>query len=72
MNDQNPPLPLTETERLHYQSQAERGIMPDLSITRRFIATIRKSILASPKKLEKTAKTRNKTPDVDENNIDFF
>lgn len=73
MNDQTPPIPLTESERLHFQAEAEKGKYPTLEIVRRFIATIRKSIKESPVKLAKTAKTRNKKPEVTEDDVkDFF
>lgn len=70
--DQAPPIPLTEDERKHYQSLAEKGTPPTLDIVRRFIATIRKSILSSPKKVEKTKTSRNKKPAVNEDQVDFF
>lgn len=70
--DQSPPQPLTEDERKHYQAAAEKGIFPTLEIVRRYIATIRKSITNSPAKLVKTAKTRNKKPEISEDQVDFF
>lgn len=72
MNDQTPPIPLTEAERAHYQAEAEKGIYPTLAIVRRFIATIRTSIKNSPVKLAKTAKTRIKKADVTEEQVDDF
>ena len=66
------PTPLTEAERLHYQTEAEKGNYPSLEIVRRFIATIRKSINSSPAKLAKTAKTRVKAKPIDEDQVDFF
>lgn len=73
MNDQTPPQPLTETERAHYQAEAEKGNYPTLEIVRRFIATIRTSIKNSPIKLAKTAKTRNKKAEASEEDVgDFF
>lgn len=70
--NQTPPLPLTEAERKHYQSEAEKGKYPSLDVVRRFIATIRTSITNSPAKTEKVAKSRNKKPIINEDQVDFF
>jgi hypothetical protein len=72
MNDPTPPIPLTEAERLHYQSEAEKGKYPTLEIVRRFIATIRTSIKNSPAKLAKTAKTRTKKAEATDEDIEGF
>lgn len=66
------PLPLSETERAHYQAEAEKGKYPSLEIVRRFIATIRNSIKTSPVKMAKTAKTRVKKADATEEDVDKF
>lgn len=70
--DLDPPVPLTEAEAKALRARAEAGEIPTLAIVRRFIATIRKSILASPAKIEKTKTTRNKKPVVDEDQVKFF
>lgn len=64
------PEPLTEAERAHYQALAEKGDYPPLEIVRRFVATIRKSILASPAKVAKTKKSRVKETKAED--VGFF
>ena len=72
-NSQETDLPLSPQEKAKYQAEAAAGKTPSLNIVRRFILTIRKAYLASPKAVEKSKVTRNaKPPGKDESQIDFF
>ena len=71
-NDPLPAEPFTLSELAHHRDLAERGENPPLSIVRRYIATIRKSILSNPISVEKTKKSRVIKPKPDESQIDFF
>lgn len=72
----NAPLdntPLSREELAHYRLLSERGETPPLSIIRRFVLTIRKNFLSSPKTIEKGKTTRNAKPKpTDDTQIDFF
>ena len=68
----SPALPLTQAEAAFHRAEAAQGKTPSFEIVRRFIATIRKGFLASPKAVEKGKTTRNAKPKVDESQVDFF
>ena len=72
MADSNLDDPLTPREIAALRLQAEQGKTPSLDIVRRFIATIRKTFLASPKKVEKSKVSRNSKAKPDESQVDFF
>lgn len=72
MNDQSPPLPLSQEEAAKYRALIASGQSVDLGIIRRFIATIRKSITTSPTKTAKTKVSRNTKPVITEDQVDFF
>jgi len=65
-------LPLSKEEKAHYTALSLSGETLPLSIVKRYIATIRKNFLASPKAVEKGKTTRNKKPTITEDQIDFF
>ena len=68
-----PPEPLSPSELALYRAQAAKGETPSLEIIRRFIATIRKNFLASPRAVEKGKTTRNaKPPKATDDQVDFF
>lgn len=67
-----PPQPLTEDERKTLIARAASGEIPTLETCRRFIATIRQSILSKPKKTEAAKKSRTKKAVVSEDQLDFF
>lgn len=64
--------PLSPAEVKACQSAAAQGNVPPLGLVRRFVLTIRKTFLASPKTIEKSKVTRNKTPVKTPDQIDFF
>lgn len=66
------PQPLTPQEIAFHRAQAAGGISPSLEICKRFILTIRKTFLASPKAVAKGKTTRNAKAKPDEAQIDFF
>ena len=67
------PIPLSDDERKALTAKAAAGEIPTLEICRRFIATIRKSLAAAPKRTEKGNKSRNKKAETSEDDIkDFF
>ena len=74
MAESNSPSPekFSPAELTLHRTAAERGETPTLEIVRKFIITIRKNFLASPKAVEKGKTTRNAKPKVDESQIDFF
>lgn len=65
-------LPLSREELSKYRALAASGETPSLDIIRRFVRTIRKNFLASPKAVEKGKTTRNKKAVVTDDQIDFF
>jgi len=72
MTPETPIEPLSPAEIAHYRALAAAGETPDLSITRRFIATIRKTFNSSPRTVEKGKTSRNTKPKTTEDQIDFF
>lgn len=62
----------TRAELAEHRAAAARGETPSLETVRKFILTIRRSFLASPKAVEKGKTTRNAKPKIDESDIDFF
>ena len=71
-HDPFPAEPFTLAELAHHRALVEKGENPPLSIVRRYIATIRKSILSNPISVEKTKKSRVTKPKPDETKVDFF
>lgn len=70
--DQTPPEPLSIEEQAHYRKKAELGETPTLDIVRRWVATMRKSILASPTKTANAKKGRNKKVVATEDDVGKF
>ena len=66
------PNPLTKEELAFHRAEAAKGNSPSPEVVARFIATIRKNFLSSPKAVEKGKTTRNKKPTVSEDQITFF
>jgi hypothetical protein len=64
--------PLTPAEQRACQQAAAQGAVPPLGLVRRFVLTIRKTFLASPKTVEKSKITRNKPAQKTPDQIDFF
>ena len=64
--------PLSPTEHKACQALAQTGEIPPLGLVRRFVLTIRKTFLASPKTVEKSKVTRNKPATKTPDQIDFF
>lgn len=69
---ENTPKPFTTAELTAARAEAATGKTPSFETCRRFIATIRKNFLSSPKAVEKGKTTRNAKPKVSEDQIDFF
>jgi hypothetical protein len=67
-----PPEPLTKSEIETYRARAAAGETPSLDIVSRFIATIRKSFLSSPKAVEKGKTTRNAKAKASDSDADEF
>jgi hypothetical protein len=64
--------PLSPAEVKACQAVAAQGEIPPLGLVRRFVRTIRKTFMASPKTVEKSKVTRNKAPVKTPDQIDFF
>ena len=62
----------TPQELAQHRAEAAAGITPSFEIVAKFIRTIRRTFLASPKAVEKGKTTRNAKPKPDESQIDFF
>jgi hypothetical protein len=62
----------TPAELAAHRADAAAGKTPTLEIVRKFILTIRKTFLASPKAVEKGKTTRNVKPKLLEDQVDFF
>lgn len=70
--DPNADAPLSPADLKACQEIASQGVTPPLGLVRRFVLTIRKTFLASPKTVEKSKVTRNKPPVKTPDQIDFF
>ena len=70
--DPNRETPLTPAEVKACQALAQSGEIPPLGLVKRFVLTIRKTFLASPKTVEKSKVTRNKAAPISPDQIDFF
>ena len=62
----------TPAELANHRAEAAAGKTPSFDTVRKFVATIRKTFLASPKAVEKGKTSRNTKPKVTEEQVDFF
>ena len=66
------PETFTKEELAFHRAEAAAGKTPSFDIVRKFIITMRKGFLASPRAVEKGKKSRDAKPKVDESQVDFF